>query len=83
MLKQTNPVKPSGDIPKSSRIERNASCSYSVTVFGSAFCLAQSPLTAPFCFIELAAKERIERKEEATEGGSSIHQSRIPLFQHS
>ena len=44
------PVKPLGHVPNSSRIELNPSFTYSVTVFGSAFCLAQSPLTAPFFF---------------------------------
>jgi hypothetical protein len=60
MLNQRNPVKPSGPIPMLSRIEVNPTCSYSVSVFGSAFCLAQSPLTAPFCFIKLAARESKE-----------------------
>jgi hypothetical protein len=44
-----DPVNPLGNVPNFSRIELNTTCSYSVTVFGSAFCLAQSPLTAPFC----------------------------------
>jgi len=38
-----------GTIPKYFRIEITASCCYCVDVFSSAFCLAQSPLTAPFC----------------------------------
>jgi hypothetical protein len=65
LLMRRNPVKPSGHVPNFSRIEVKAICIYSVNVFGSAFCLAQSPLTAPFCFIESAAR----RRQECTEAG--------------
>src|SRR6266481_6811201 len=44
-------VNPSGLNPNFSRIELNPFRSYSITVFGSAFCLAQSPLTAPFFYM--------------------------------
>jgi hypothetical protein len=44
------PVNPPGSIPNLSRIELKTTYCYYVIVFGSAFCLAQSPLTAPFSF---------------------------------
>src|SRR6266481_1217448 len=48
---ELDPVNPSGLNPNFSRIELNLFRSYFITVFGSAFCLAQSPLTAPFFYM--------------------------------